>query len=63
MRHSTVAVGLVAPAVLLAPGVVNAAGTNTGPSSSETPHVVRMVPGVVTTCVRSAASRRSSRRG
>ena len=57
MRHSTIAVGLVAPAVLLAPGAVNAAGTNTGPSSSETPYVVRTVPGVVTTSILTVGDR------
>ena len=57
MRHSTIAIGLVAPAVLLAPGVVNAAGTNTGPSSSETPYVVRTVPGVVTTSILTVGDR------
>jgi hypothetical protein len=57
MRHSTIAVGLVAPAVLLAPGVVHAAGAATGPSSSESPYVVRSVPGVVTTSILTVGDR------
>lgn len=57
MRYSTIAVGLVAPAVLLVPGVVNAAGTTTGPSSSESPYVVRTVPGVVTTSILTVGDR------
>ena len=48
MIKKTVLVGVVASALLLGSGAVHAAPSQQGPSSSQSPYLVRTVPGVVT---------------
>jgi hypothetical protein len=51
MIKKTVMVGVVASALLLGTGAVHAAPSEQGPSSSQSPYLVRAVPGIVTTSV------------